>query len=598
MDKFVLGSRLVEGDEFKDELIPTPDSITAFQYAMTTLKAIEQMRNHEPMSKALGVIRNLLKDVIDGGSGQEANNDSLKLLRDFFTNLAKLFYTDLVRQRLESNTARLPEPKVTTLSPLSLDGFLIDALNRCKAVQERATLLYHLEFASDNPIKLAKLISGICAEFESHLVRLRDRYEHDPVNILFEIRFVDYVTRELGAHLRYVEGAKTEKLPWSLPRPLERLAGRFLPTTTLMLRPQWHYNFSMTAGDLGDHYRKILEIILEQDTINKLFTDFPGDFHIISFPSIERKTSLLHCDLGHEIGHLVAKSFLEAEDRSYLIDLQKKVAKYVEEDLRARSLPPLWEEAAKTELISRELKRAVSVRERGLEEIISDIFGIHIFGPAALFALFEIALTDEFDLLPTQTSSFYPPWRTRLRFSIEALNALGFLPIPQSSYKFLDAEKVQLGVTNVIEDIRNIVASDSDKKALESDAIVKIAYESINDTIPHINGFLTEEHGDKFIAPNKLYGQVYPLVHRLSLGILPNAIEETLDNSQVAELESILNASWFYRVSLLSKPVSDNKLNTDFYDGYDFLNRLTLKAIELAFTQNLYNEWVNQGEGV
>ena len=123
-----------------------------------------------------------------------------------------------------------------------LDDLIFGVINRCQTIGERSKILCHSEFASENPRKLAKLINKICSELTDHLVALRNNYSKDPPNVIKIIRFIDDFVQELGTHLRYIDGAITTKLPWSLPQPLEQLTEKFLPKTTLMLLPQWNYN--------------------------------------------------------------------------------------------------------------------------------------------------------------------------------------------------------------------------------------------------------------------------------------------------------------------------------------------------------------------
>lgn len=476
-----------------------------------------------------------------------------------------------------------------------LDTLLVDIINRCREIQRRSVLLFHSEFASENPEKLAKLIGDICLHLADHLLLLRNKYNGDPVNVLNDIRIIDDFVRDLGANLRYVDGAMATKLPWSLPQPLERLSEKILPGTNLMLRPQWKYNYSILVSDLGELYREELDKVLSTDTVTQIFAGFPSKFHIISFPAVERRTALLHCDLGHEIGHLVAKKFLELEEQTstYLVDLRRRIATQVESEAPGEK-PPL----VVHEMVQERLELAAAVRWFGLAEIISDIFAMRLLGPAALFALFQMAISDSLDLPPDEDTSFYPPWRTRLRHALRTLKKAGLVPITKGADQTPETAQVCERVQRRVDEIEDLTSRESDLRAIRHDPVVSLAYESIDSAINEVEQFLQQEYGGTFLIPEELYRDAYHLVHRLSQRIPPNAIETTSFDSRPASLVTILNAAWLYRISSLTDPFANGVLNEDFQKEYRILNRLTLKAIEFSHVQQLYKEWdSNRGPG-
>lgn len=117
VDKFILGSRLVEGDDFTDGLLPTTDTLKAYRYAKSTLAVLETLRKDEQISQALKSIREKLEKIIAATNGHDLDVESLSRLRQFFTTLSTLLCQDVIRQRFEG------EPTKTTHIPAnSLDG--------------------------------------------------------------------------------------------------------------------------------------------------------------------------------------------------------------------------------------------------------------------------------------------------------------------------------------------------------------------------------------------------------------------------------------------------------------------------------------------
>jgi hypothetical protein len=104
LDKFILGSRLVEGDDFKDGLLPTTDTLTAYGYAMTTLRALETLRNDDEVSQVLKSIRKQVQDVLEAPNPQALDHEKLGALREFFTMLATLLCQDIIRLRFDKSS--------------------------------------------------------------------------------------------------------------------------------------------------------------------------------------------------------------------------------------------------------------------------------------------------------------------------------------------------------------------------------------------------------------------------------------------------------------------------------------------------------------
>jgi hypothetical protein len=105
LSKFIIGSRLVEGDDFKDGLRPTADTLRAYRYAMTTLLMLEDVHQDSEVSNVLTTLRQKLSDVVMAKTTQVIKIEELTMLRDFFTVLATALCDDLVRLRLEGRAA-------------------------------------------------------------------------------------------------------------------------------------------------------------------------------------------------------------------------------------------------------------------------------------------------------------------------------------------------------------------------------------------------------------------------------------------------------------------------------------------------------------
>lgn len=466
-----------------------------------------------------------------------------------------------------------------------VDSYVVDCISRCRAVEERSAAIASSEFPSPHPRQFSRLIGRIAAALVNELQKSRPRYATDPENVLNIIRFIDDFVQELGADLRYADGAVTAKLPWSLSRPFEEMMTRYLPGASFMLRSQWRHNYSIIIDDFAGLYRRELASLIGEPELSHIFRGFPKRFHILSFPSIERKNALLHCDLAHEVGHLVAELFLESEKTEYLITFRERIAERTREENKAAPLAPLWEQ----QVITERLDLVSLIRRRGLEELISDIFAIRALGLAALLALVSIAAGQSMDLAPDEKSAFYPPWRTRLRFALQALEDGHLTPPVPPDVKFPAMATIHAELNESLRRVREIVTIDSDRRAIDENWLVRLAYDSVNATMPAVHEFLDRDYGKSFPSRDQLYDDAYRLVPRLWEGVPPNEFGDA-SHTRPATLESILNAAWFYRVAFLqaSATPSDGVVRPDLR----VLNRLTLKGAELAHLQSRYTDWL------
>lgn len=87
----------------------------------------------------------------------------------------------------------------------------------------------------------------------------------------------------------------------------------------LVPRPDWNYSFDL--ADLGASYDEL--VVEYADYVPRppnLLEALGGPFHIMNFPALERTNILLHCLLGHELGHVLANTFIADEQKTEFLD--------------------------------------------------------------------------------------------------------------------------------------------------------------------------------------------------------------------------------------------------------------------------------------
>lgn len=486
-----------------------------------------------------------------------------------------------------------------------IEGYTLEIISRSQANQERCKKLLSADYASHSPVSLIKVIDRMChylGEAAKEIYRLFNwettNYE-DNESFLLDLRDTDTIIRSLGADLRYAENAKTQIVPWSVIKPIEKFIKDLLPGITIMLTSAWEYKYSIAATDLRSQYYDDLEIyqnLLPNTSLEKeVFQDFKQPFHIISFPALERKNILLHCLIGHEIGHLFSKIYIN-KDR--ITQFDDKIRDIVNGIVKSKYIfagqNPLFIQNQIKKETELEIRRASVAWQVGLAEILSDIIGAVLFGPAMLFSFFEIAIQYDIDEKPHYKNSFYPPCRLRLREILRTIDTPDqeFFPLTKDNFELgkIKIKSIE-SVNKRFELIKEITQNEKDKKKFQDDQILKTVYKEIDKNISEAKEIIYKDLERKVIKPSVLYKRLPYLIDRINNKIPPNAYEDSISNSETATIVEIINAVWFHKISWEDKIFNDDgSFNKDICKDRDRMNRLTLKAIEYADVQKEFRD--------
>ena len=497
-----------------------------------------------------------------------------------------------------------------------LEGYALEVAARAQAGQTRCQRLVAADFVSDAPRNLIKALQNIfeyLAEVIPAIVSQID-WAGDQAQVERDItvlRVLDHELKGFAAHIRYVESARTAHLPWQIIPSFERLVEHLKPDAQVMLRPMWHYNYATIVSNLRDVYLARLqafEFYLPSINVETaVLAPLGSAFHIVSFPALERENILLHSLIGHEIGHLIAKSLVMADANDFLDKARPEIEKATDNQITKKGLTeekigPLLYPLVRAQLLAENSELCLSFWSRALEEILSDIVGAILFGPAALFSTLELSIQIGFDLPPSKRNNYYPPWRTRIRevFKVVGDVARGLLEVDASLFKMESpvalipiSEKLGLSAAsraNLINDriqtIRDIVASDADKAQIGKDPFAKIAYSALSPYITKNTRLIKTAVGKKAFSQKSIKDSLPALIERLDAGITPNAEHDMPSRSPShVGLVEVLNSAWYHKASLSMSTagVPDLKLLESIRAQR---NRLTLKSIEYTFLSN------------
>lgn len=480
------------------------------------------------------------------------------------------------------------------------ESYLLEIVGRARSAHERCQSLLAEDFFSEVPRIVARSLAGIALYFERAAIALFSQIEwSDPESVekdLYSLRTIDSRVQRLASHLRYVQGARPDRLPWQLLPAFERFVAKLLPDRSFLLRTKWNYNFTVTPDDFWASYRsELLELedcFPSDGEATQLLVEISAPLRIIAFPSLERLNILQISLLGHELGHLFVPEVL-SDDRKQAFkeaiapkidDLTQREMQLLGPEPKGSSADLFWT----TELRRRKsdnLWTATRCWSRAVEELLSDAIGILLFGPAALFALLEIAVQHDLDSLPEPRSDFYPPWRMRLRKALDLLESRGARLI-QSRQSGLVPDRARRIDERIVQ-IRTLCASQSDQEVLSMAPLQRSVYEhvtrSLEEGLTYLLSLPVLREAWEALNREDFSSKLPPLIERLDFDIPPNAVKEGLGDRSPAEIVSILNAAWFHRVSSGSEVLtSENQLRVEALEARQRANRLTLKAIELS----------------
>jgi dCTP deaminase len=493
-----------------------------------------------------------------------------------------------------------------------VEDYALEISARAQAGQAQCKRLAVADYVSDAPRNLVQTLQNI---FEylgkvtpEVLARIDWTQPDEAERDITVLRVLDHQLKEFAAHIRYVESARTDRLPWQIIPSFEKLVEHLRPGAQVMFRPMWHYNYATVVSNLRDVYLEDLqtyEFYLPQiDVESTILAPLGSAFHIVSFPALERENILLHSLIGHEIGHLIAKSLVDADASDFLAKARPQIEKATEEELKQNKLTgdeigSLWSGRIRSQQIAENSELCLRFWSRGLEEILSDIVGAVLFGPAALFSSLEVAVQIGLDLPPSKRNNYYPPWRTRIREVFHVVEGLASDLLKVNATMFssdspVALEKVssKLGLSSELRaelvnervaTVKEIVVSNADREQIDTSPLATIAYDGLNEFIKKHTDSITNIIGKKAFSQKRLTESLPALIQRLDAGITPNA-EHDMPSRKPAHVGpvEVLNSAWYHKVSLSVSPVDSSSLELLEVVRAQ-RNRLTLKSIQFTF---------------
>ena len=449
---------------------------------------------------------------------------------------------------------------------------------KATTIKRLATKLEHAgDFPTDTPAKLSRLIR--------HSVEiLSNNLETTPSD---QLKNVILLLCLIAEHLRFVERSQTANTPWSMIQGTEQfLKCHTSSSTDFIIRPQWSNNYSL-RGEFVEIYRTSLRglewIPIEswEASIEELAHE---KIYCISFPRIERLNCLLHPNWGHEVGHIIAKKWIEANFDDLWQPEQAQIKSRIEQETLKNPPPvaPLFQDFLIQQIVAQGADTAMQAARDGLTELICDAVGVHLLGPSALAAAIEFSAPLSIDESPL-VCNMYPPWRYRIRLMLE-LCEKDLDIIKNDDEKVVYPGPVIEPFWNWLKKATYLVQNTADRTSLQSAITTREAYRVIEANWPQVRQQAIQLLPDES-EPYHLFKQVRiveDLVRKLEHDTPPNEVGQWPDDSP-ASLEDILNAAWVFKTT---RACPDSGWGTP--DDFEKLFRLVLKAIEAGFVHRTY----------
>jgi hypothetical protein len=485
---------------------------------------------------------------------------------------------------------------------MQLDRLIAQVVQKTQAIQLIISKLEELRFPSSNPQRLARLISNIAQAIKDEILT---RYQAGPSSaedFENEVKLAVRALEALGSHLRFVERATTQQTPWSLVQPLERISEQLYPDSCFVIRPQWHYNYSIR--ELTSAYREAFSKLLAENRLSEALklnhNDSIKRLYVISFPYLDRFSVLMLTLLGHELGHPIEEEYLKQERdewKEFFKNHQRfhpSLERIYQAVLREHRVPPKPEvlDLFTMEKISKMFGCVLTLRRRVLEELICDLTSVNLFGPAALFATEELILSRELDTLEIEPpEDHYPPWRYRLRVMWEEFPS-------EWMQKFIQEgqfdERVSQSLNAKLNSILAVINEKTDMRKPEA----RIAYESVEEALPKVRDFVRKRLKKQGFCLDDLLGRINDrLLKRLESWIPPDSYVNDAGSEIVSDMRSILNVGWLCWIcnyaSMPTKANTSEKID-EYFQHVDALNRLVLKAIEYVDLRSVLKQKQHQ----
>jgi hypothetical protein len=364
------------------------------------------------------------------------------------------------------------------------------------------------DFPTGTPVTLVRFFKAIAEESDKTIAATSDPQRLTLIcQILSDI--IDY-------SMSLLDHAHTAQTPRGLAHIMEQFREHFHPESTLLIAPISEYNYTIEdeLPRLANALRNTLVLAARFEELSQCFEK---RFFVVRFPRVERENILLHAILGHEVGHPIAADYLRQDRAAADYDAMVRLLKRrIQEEYRSE----LRTEPNKIERKAQLFDECINHRVRGIEELVSDVVAVALFGVSALFAAAEILIPDGLDVVP-QEPEFYPPVRMRLRVMCQALERTNHLQALKRMSVGKSVAPHYRALLAHIRKIERVAGLKTDIAALSQYPLARIAYEQVHASLDPASEFALQKANVLAYTPQVMTSELPEALERMSLGLPP-----------------------------------------------------------------------------
>lgn len=395
-------------------------------------------------------------------------------------------------------------------------------------------------------------------------------------DLYMELLILSGSCAQLTSYMEIISNARAEYNVWSISKSLEELGEQIAHHAKLIMHPQWGYNYSYK--ELLSKLRNLVSGI-SSDAERVIFGGFAPYLVVLTFPTLEKDSSLRNVLLAHELGHFIDDIYKISEQVTKQPIIDVNLINAIEENIKHKSAEAsIYGTETRTDV----MRTATRMVKKWIKEIVADIFAVNLFGPAVVFAFEEVVLGTQ-PLNPVDTSmEVYPPPRLRLKIMLDHLKSIGFprgisdLPATDVRSSILQSVTVRLDMLYKL----SISAAPIDPTSYQL-----LAEKAVENALPYLIQYISPLQNEPWHCSLRYLEEALELVEFLEYNLPPSELPQTSTCRRPPPgWRAIVNAGWFYYIAHPDE-FSFFRSNTPpdlVYSGYVKTNRLISKAIEAS----------------
>ena len=116
-----------------------------------------------------------------------------------------------------------------------IEGYILDIVSRSRSIKKKCELFLTKDYISDSPLHLTRTIIKICDYLNkatlSHFNEITNELTDWVIqqNFIKYLRNTDVLIQDIGSLLRFIDGSRIEKLPWSIIPAFQDLLESVIP---------------------------------------------------------------------------------------------------------------------------------------------------------------------------------------------------------------------------------------------------------------------------------------------------------------------------------------------------------------------------------